>query len=197
MKLKHILSLAALLACPVAAHADAVVTGFFDINDYAIVEFSVGEVTAPAFLDIHTNGSTNPDGSGADTEILLFSGLGPGATFLVSNDDDGISLTSVLSYGAGSGTMIGDSFNLGGDGIAHGENGNLPAGNYTLVIGEFSTADPPGGVGDTLANFIANGDFGNEAVDYIVTFLGDVQIIPEPSGLSLLLLGVLGFLRRR
>ncbi len=182
---------------------DATVSGFFDVNEFAVIEFMVGEnVASPVYLDITTNGSTNPDLSGADTEILLFSGLGPSATFLVSNDDDGISLASTLSYGAGSGLLLGDAFNLGGDGLANGENGTIPAGSYTLVVGEFSTADPPGGAGATLQDFINNGDFGNEAVDYIASFYTNASgfaIIPEPASVLTLLCGVIGLatFRRR
>lgn len=195
---KIVLALVLGLAANVG-NADEFFTGFFDANEFATIEFSVGElVTAPLYFDIDTNGSTNPDGTAADTELLLFQGTGPGATFLFSNDDDGIGLSSVFSFGAGSGLALGDGFNLGGDGIADGENGDLAAGDYTLVIGEFSTADPPGGAGDTFQSFVDNADFGDEAVNYTVTFNHNLNTIPEPMNGALLVgIGIVGLLRRR
>ena len=164
-----------------------------------LIEFAINgtdDITAPLYLDMTTNGSTDTaDGGSANTEILLFAGHGPGATFIESNDNDGIGLQSTLSYGAGSGLMLGDSFNLSGNGLAEGENGDLAAGNYTLAIGEFSTADPPGGAGDTLANFLAAGDFGDEEVDYIASFYTNATgftIIPEPASVMTLLCGLFG-----
>lgn len=178
--------------------ANETFTGFFDVGEFATIEFSVNQlVTSPLFFDIDTNGSTNPDGSAADTELLLFAGTGPSATFLFSDDDDGIGLSSVMTFGAGSGLTLGDTFNLGGDGIANGEDGELAAGDYTLVIGEFSTADPPGGAGATFQSFVDNGDFGNEAVNYTVTFNHNLTV-PEPGSAAVLItLGAFAIVRRR
>ena len=70
--------------------------------------------------------------------IAASAGIASAQPIVAFYDDDGIGLLSVLSFGTGSGQMLGDSFNLGGDGIANGENGAVPAaGSYTLAIGSF------------------------------------------------------------
>jgi len=58
---------------------------------------------------------------------------------IATDDDDGFGLLSTLSFGTGSGNALGDTFNLGGDGIANGEDGALAAGSYFLAIGSFNT----------------------------------------------------------
>jgi len=121
------------------------------------------------FLDFDTDGSTDViGGGGADTEFLLFNGtLASGASFLFSDDDDGAGLTSALSFGdgAGPGVHTADIFS--------GENGTLPAGTYTIVIGEFSTNDPA--PGSSLNDFLfVNGDNGDEAVNWMFQLFTNV-----------------------
>jgi len=198
--MKKIVLVMALAFCSTTAMADEFFSGTFGGGEFATIELSLSQdLTGPLYFDIDSNGSTDVAGGGAaDTELLLFAGLGSTATFIVSDDDDGVGLSSVLTFGAGSGQMLGDSFNLGGDGIADGEDGFLAAGDYTLIVGEFSTADPPGGFGATLQSFIDNGDFGDEAVNYSVTVSHNLSAIPEPSTAALLLgFGAAAFIRRR
>lgn len=187
-------ALAFVVSMTITAQAqDAVVFGFFDANEFAVVEFSTGDVTSPTYLDFDTFGSTNDDGSTADTEILLFSGLGPSATFLVDDDDGASGFFSSLTFGAGAGAGVHDGDNFSG------EDGNLAAGDYTLVIGEFSTSPVPGG---TFQDFVDQGDFGNEAVNFTLNiFTNDASFqlaaVPEPASGLLLVGGMLGLLVRR
>lgn len=184
----------ALIVSSAAQAQEAVIFGFFNANDYGVVEFSVGEITAPTYLDFDTFGSTNDDGTTADTEILLFSGLGPTAAFLFDDDDGASGFFSSITLGAGAGAGVHD-----GD-LFSGEDGDLAAGNYTLVIGGFSTTAVPGG---TLQDFIDRGDFGNEAVNFTLNvFTNDASFthlnaVPEPTSGLLLAGGMLGFLIRR
>ena len=163
---------------------DVSVSGSFDAGVIQWYRFELpagASFAADTYLDLSTNGSINPDLSGADTEIGLFNGAGD---FLVTDDDDGIGLTSVLSFGSGSGLLLGDSFNLGGDGIANGEDGDLAGGVYFVAIGEFNTTFGAG--------FSASG--GDEAVDYNLDIFTN---IPAPSSVALLGLGGLVATRRR
>ena len=73
----------ALIISSAAQAQDTVVSGIFGANDFAVIEISVSDIIAPTYLDFDTFGSTNDDGSSADTEILLFSGLGPTAVFFI------------------------------------------------------------------------------------------------------------------
>ncbi|USO00073.1 MAG: hypothetical protein H6810_05265 [Phycisphaeraceae bacterium] len=166
-----------------ALTGDMVVSGFFDAGQVAWYSFTVGDISAPIYLDLSTNGSTNPDGSTADTELGLYDFAG---NFMITDDDDGIGLTSVLTFGAGSGLLLGDSFNLGGDGIANGEDGNLGAGTYYLAIGEFNTIFGTAGWGID--------QYGDEGVNYTLSIYHNV---PAPGALGVL--GVCGLvsLRRR
>ncbi|RMH10921.1 MAG: hypothetical protein D6695_10450 [Planctomycetota bacterium] len=165
-----------------AITGDTVINGFFDAGEVAWVRFEIPAISAPLYLDFATEGSTNPDGSTADTELGLYDGVG---NFVATDDDDGVSLFSVLTFGAGSGLMLGDSFNLGGDGIANGEDGNLGAGVYWLAIGEYNTTY-------NAANWDVAG--GNEAVNYVLSVYAN---IPAPASLALLGLGGLVARRRR
>lgn len=188
---------AALIVAAAAAAASgqtATMNGSFGPGGFAAIEFFTNGISAGSWLDITSNGSTNPDASGADTEIGLYFGTGAAATLVGEDDDDGIGLTSTLSYGDGSGLMLGDSFNLGGDGLANGEDGgSLAAGFYTLIVGEFSTGFP-----GVLGDF--GGDTGDEAVDYTVSFYTNDQgffVVPTPGAAAVLGLGGLVAVRRR
>lgn len=196
--MKNVLAIAALAAAAGTAAAqpgtftdlgvlsgDTFSSGMFDVDQVAWYRFEIaGDASGAAYLDITSNDSTDVDGGGAaDTEIGLFDNAG---NVVGDNDDDGIGLNSVLTYGAGSGLMLGDSFNLGGDGIANGENGPLSAGVYWLAIGEFSTNFDDGW---TIL------DAGDEAVNYQVSIY--TNIVPAPASMALLGLGGIAAIRRR
>ena len=203
---------AVIASCVVALAASAthaqqfVQTGTFGAGEVGLVEFTLG--VGGTYLDLTSNGSTdvildsagNP--IGADTEIALYAGLGPTATYVASadissggDDDDGLGIASTLSYGTGSGLPLGDATNLGGDGLANGEDGPMLApGNYTLVIGEFRTNFLSGG--PTLGDL---NSFGNEAVNFVGSVYSDATIsaVPAPSSLGLIGLAGLVLIRRQ
>lgn len=176
------LSLAAVSTLATSASAQQLVfNGSVGVGAVATQTFTIGTGT---YIDATTNGSVDTGTTvGADTEIALYSGTGPSATLVASiqnefgggDDDDGVGVNSTLSYGTGSGLLLGDTFNLGNNGLAQGEDGAMLApGTYTLVIGEFSTFFTP-----TLG---AITDFGDEAVTYTAAIYTDA--IPEPAALT-------------
>ncbi len=169
------------------SHAqDFVFNGTLGAGQGAILEFSTTDITSPIYLDFSTNGSS------FDTELGLFSGFGAGATFVDTDDDSGLGLASVLTFGAGSGLMLGDAFNLGGNGIAEGEDGNLAAGNYTLVVGGFNT---------TFGSTLGGTTFGSASGDYTInvyTNKAGFAVIPEPTSTLLMFVGFgIAAIRRR
>ncbi len=127
------------------------------------------------YLDIDSNDSA------FDTELGLYTDIG---ALVDNNDDDGFSLQSCLTFGSGSGLELGDSYNLGGNGLAEGENGDLMAGTYYVALGQYNTT-----FGADNWDVSTTGSSGG---DYVVTFHTN---IPEPA--SLLLLGLGALLRRR
>ena len=198
-------ALAVATALPAAASADVVsARGVFGAEEIGLVEFTLG--AGGTYLDLTSNGSLDfGTTTGADTEIALYAGWGSTATYVASldttsggDDDDGIGLNGALSYGTGSGLLLGDSFNLGGNGLAEGEDGAMvAAGDYTLVIGEFSTNFLSGGptIGDIF-------DFGDEVTDYRATIYSDANLtlntaaVPEPATFALTLAAACGGLWR-
>ncbi len=103
------------------------ITGELDPREIHWFSFVVNGLT---FLDITTNFST------FDTEIGVYDAAG---NRVANDDDDGFLLASTLSFGTGSGLLLGDPWNLGGNGLAEGENGNLANGLYYLALGEYQT----------------------------------------------------------
>lgn len=194
MKVTSILATCAVVCAAAGASASTISTsGTVGVGEVATFEFTLG--AGGTFLDLTTNGSTDVnDGSVADTEMALYFGTGLGATLVAAqgwsngDDDDGFGANSTLTYGVGSGMELGDPFELGGDGIANGEDGALPAaGVYTVVIGEFQTFFSP-----TIG---AISNFGDEAVNYELSIISDafgVAAVPLPAGLPLLLAGLGG-----
>ena len=203
MTLKTLAAATCLTLCTATAGLATTLTssGTFGEGEIAVFEFTLG--SGGTYLDLTTNGSTDVDGGGpADTEIALYFGTGSSATLVPSasngDDDDGIGLSATLTYGVGSGMVLGDAGNLGPGGVANGEDGALPAaGVYTVVIGEFSTIFE-GTIGEIV-------DFGEEAVDYQLSIFSDATLnggpaaVPLPASLPLLLagLGGVGALRLR
>jgi hypothetical protein len=136
-------------------------------------KFTIGTVP---YLDITTNGSSTL----SDSEIGLYSATG---AMIANNDDDGLGLLSTLSFGTGSHLTLGDSWNLGGNGIAEGENGPLGAGTYYLAVAGYDATF-------NATNWSVIG--GSSKGLYLVTF----YTTPEPASALLLALGCL-VLRRR
>lgn len=144
--------------------------------------FSFSLANGASYLDLTTTlGQT-----GIDTEIGIYDAAG---NLVGNDDDDGIGLRSTLSFGAGSGQMLGDPFNLGGDGIANGEDGLLPAtGVYYVAIGEFQVNFDPTGFGVTSTGTDTGGTI-------TLTILTDA--VPAPGAIAMLGMGGLVATRRR
>jgi len=128
---------------------------------------------------------TTSFGSGAtDTEIGLFNSAGD-----VIADDDGLGRASVLTFGNGSGLVMGDLFELDGTGVADGSDGSmLSAGTYYVAFGGFDTTYSAGfGASSTFFDF-------DDAPLSITVYANNT---PTPGAISLLALAGLGATRRR
>lgn len=139
------------------------------------IDTPVSASDAHAWLELMSNDS------GFDTEIGLYDSAG---NLLDSDDDDGFGAQSVLSYGAGSGELLGgtgttDTLAVIGAGQ---DGGMLAAGEYYVVIGGFNTVFGASNFSVTAGT--ATGDF-------------KLTIVPAPGALALLGLGGLVAARRR
>ncbi len=139
------------------------------------ISFELG--SGATYLDIDTNGSY--DLQRVDTEIGLYRADGT----LVANDDDfGLFLDSMLSFGTGSGLA---ATNNNRSGFGTGEDGAVPfAGTYYLAVSRYNTryADDFGAITSSF--------FGG---DYTVTIRSDdVQVVPLPASLPLAMVGLIG-----
>lgn len=182
MKKGLVLIAALALAVPVLAQPAAIdlgtltgdtsVSGVLSAGEVVWYEFTIGDV---AYIDITTNDSTGV----SDSELGVYDAAG---FFVATDDDDGFGLLSTLSFNDGSGLELGDSWNLGGDGIANGEDGPLPAGTYYLAFGGYNTTYG-------TDNWDVSSTSSQEG-DFTVTFY-----VPEPA--SLMLLGFAGLLALR
>ncbi len=154
--------------------ADTSVSGYLNPGEVVWYMFTIGTVD---YIDITTNDSMGV----TDSELGLYSDLGD---LIATDDDDGIGLLSTLSFGTGSGLTLGDSWNLGGDGIANGEDGPLGPGTYYLAFGGYNTTYNATNWDVTSTS--------NQTGDYTITFY-----VPEPSAIALLGFAGLLALRRR
>ncbi len=154
---------------PVRVPSD--VSGTLQSGDLVYVTFNLPTPVADgiASLDIETNDSS------FDTEIALYSGFGPGATFVAEDDNDGQGTRSFLSFGE-----------PGARAPRLGQDGDLAAGLYTLVLGGQDTT-----FSSDLGSITAGSAGGFYAIDF------DYDVIPEPATAGLLSLGLLAALRRR
>lgn len=142
------------------------------------ISFEVGG--GETYLDISTT-----FGSGStDTEIGLFDAAG---NVLGSDDDDGIGRASTLSYGTGSGLVLGDAGELTGGVALGGDGAMLSAGTYYVAFGGFNTTFTNGfGASSTFFDF-------DDAPMTLTVYSG----VPTPASASLLALGGLACARRR
>ena len=172
---------------PSPSRVPTTVTGNLEPNDLVYVTFTLPtsiDASEGDFFDINTNASS------FDTEIGLYAGniFNAASTTLVASDDDsGIATRSTLTFGAGSGMEFDDFGALGGDNFADGEDGDLPAGQYTLVFGEFNVTFGPTVDTAVSTGFDTGGDY---QIDFFIA-------VPEPTTAALAGLGGLAMLRRR
>ena len=111
---------------------DVTITSPTDIQWYRVVLPSAPAASG-GYVDIWSEeGGGNPM---TDVEIGIFDNTG---NLIFSDDDSGVGLMSAMSFGGGSGLLIGDAFNLGGDGIGNGENGALGGGVYWVAVGRYN-----------------------------------------------------------
>lgn len=156
--------------------SDTTVTAPLAAGEIVWYTFAIGDED---YFDINTNDSVLDPSS--DTEIGLYDATG---LLVATDDDDGIGTASTLTFNAGSGLELGDPFNLGGNGLAEGEDGPLGAGTYYLAVSGFNT------------------EFGADNFDVTTTHTrsGTLEVdfyVPEPASLVVLALGAVVALRRR
>lgn len=143
--------------------------------------FTVGTL---AFVDIDTNGSN------FNSIIGLYTASGD----LVATDNDGgLGSASVLSFGTGSGLTLGDSGNLGGNGIAEGEDGALGPGTYFLAVTRNEFIRPTFGA----TGFAVDPAFTSEVEPFddevtVTIRTGGATVVPLPAAGWMLLAGAGG-----
>ena len=189
------LFLFSLAACLMASTAQAqTFTGTLVTDEIALIEFDTSDIfnADGDWLDINTDGTT-VDVGGVDTELFLFSGSGTSATYTgITDDDDGPGFLSALSFGAGGG-ITGPN---GADNSNAGEDGDLAAGTYTLVISGWNQSAPDA-VGQTIADWQLD-DTNTEAgtTSYVVN-IASFRSVPEPTSAAVFLCAALGVVTRR
>jgi len=195
------IALCAAAASSAVMAGSASFTGLLDAdtpNDVALIEFST---SATADLDIQTwsfGGGVNAAGAsiaagGFDPYVSLFSGWGAAATFLASNDD-GLCPPGTPSP-TPSPSCADSTLRLA----------NLAAGRYTLALtlpSNFSFAENLGSgtLGDGFIGLAASWSDGACAASCSSAYAVDVSsatLVPEPSAMSLLSLGLLALSVRR
>jgi hypothetical protein len=114
------------------------------------------------YLDIHTNNATM-----GDTEIGIYRDSG---VLVVADDDDGVGLKTLISFGVGSGQVLGD-----GAGGTEGIDGELTAGLYYMAVGPFNV---------TYGADFGAGSTGTSVDPVTINFLAGerVVVVTPPSG---------------
>lgn len=193
-----LMAMAASLATTPAQASSQSFTGSLaaaDPNDVKLIQFTLASAATFTAQTWSFGGSGNAPGGtnaagaviaagGFDTYLSLFSGFGPGALFLASNDD------GLCPPGTPSPTCADSTLHLV----------SLAAGDYTLALstfGNFSFAENLG-VGTLGDGFIGFGDFDGRsalfAVDINTAF---ATALPEPTTLTLLALGIVSLVLMR
>ena len=160
--------------------------GVFTLGDTAnsIGEFGLGGLLDTYTVNLADGGiftvGTSPDATGAvgapaDTEVAFFDSAG----VLIGTNDDGGPF--------GGGTGAGDFFSELS--LA------LPAGDFTVLVGSWDTNFEDLTPGTSTIGDVVGGVDGGSLGDYAISFA--LQPIPEPSAVSLLLLGLAGVALRR
>jgi hypothetical protein len=187
------------LACATTGWADFSFTGSLqpdDPNSLFTVVFQLPSAQTVAIQSYGYGGSGNAPGGkngagnailpgGFDTYLSLFTGSGPGATFLGSNDDFE---SSVCAPGPPDCRDSGGSFDLSG-------------GTYTLVLSvfdNFSFAENLG-TGTLGDGFIGLGSYEGQTSDYALDVSAPGLVVvstPEPDALLLCALVILLVLSR-
>ncbi len=177
--------ISALLAVPAAANTVLSVTGNLNINDSSDVYYFQFQATGNLFLTVQSYGfggssnapsfSGNPAGEnfagqtiaagGFDTYLTLFTGLGPTATFLSSNDDMTLDGTCTAPGVAPAASVNGYCLDSRLDQF-------LTAGTYTLALTVFGNSsyaenNPIWTLGD--------GFIGLQTPDYYDNFTGTLR----------------------
>lgn len=179
------------LACAPAYAASASLVGQLDPNNEQDVLVHPFTLTAPGVVTIQSwgyggssgaPGGVNAQGSaiaagGFDPYVSLFSGTGPSATFVASNDDGTCPPGTVADALCGDSTLV---------------TAVLPAGSYTLAVSAFLNMSFAENLGSgTLGDgFIGLGSFGTRTNAYAVDISGDTVAAPTlllshlPNGLT-------------
>ncbi len=170
---------AALGALTTATAAATSLVGALDPNNAQDVRLHVFTLSAPGTVSAQSwgyggssgaPGGTNAAGAvigggGFDPYLSLFSGSGPGATFLASNDDGSCPPGTVADALCGDSTLI---------------TGTLPAGTYTLAISAFLNMSLAENLGSgTLGDgFVGLGSYGTRSYLYAVDIAGATIVAP-------------------
>lgn len=164
-------------------HRSVTTTG--TLEPAAVLWFRIELTGDEHFLDITTNDTPTISGTLEDTEIALYDALG---RLIATDDDDGLSTRSTLSFGTGSGLRLGDFSNLG-NGFATGQDGPLPPpGVYYIALGEFDTVF-------TDSDFLAGNNGSGFGGSFVLSAYTGAA--PAPGGTAALLVFAASAARRR
>ena len=166
-----------------------------DPNDVKLIEFTLASAATFTAQTWSFGGSGNAPGGtnaagavitagGFDPYLSLFSGFGPGALFLASNDD------GLCPPGTASPTCADSTLHVV----------LLAAGNYTLALSTFSNLSFAEnlGVGTLGDGFVGFGHFDGRSALYALDIDAALATaIPEPAPFALLALGVAGLVLMR